>query len=589
MGRKALIETDAIRTARSFCEECPSGRGFDDVMMRACAMVHSCYERDTLPLERLECPIKFDIPQQDSGELLIVDSGSSSDEDEPEEAAEEDNEDDSDSDDGSDSASEAGSQSDDEELDDDDIKEELVDELVYRYNKITVKESVNNNERNNNNNQSPWKGQGGNFDVDLDNMARVSRFFAEFTEQYNQDNLMNLGSFEIFEGIQVENINDLANEYSIPITPHNYAWAARHDDSLRPLYFHLANKVKHISPFVKIAYPDICLGISGQQVENLGSNMDRTLVRNYILSDMGNVINKQISFRPRVVYSLDDLLTNSESEISSHRVLENNDENVAGRYDAQRPLSFESRFESGNLRKAIQVGDYEYDLLLTSDINSCRHNQWFYFQVGNMSDEFPYTFNVVNCLKTNSLFNYGMQPMIFSVMDALDGRPGWVRSGNRICYFRNGYKCIGKKSNTKTYFTLSFTLNFRNRGDIVYIAYYIPYTYTRLLVELHSLFRVENRSDKVHSRCEVLCKSLDGNDIPLVTITAPVGGENSSIKSRDVIFITARVHPGETNASWIMMGTLRKLMSGSLPESLLQRYVFKIVPMLNVEGVVNGW
>jgi hypothetical protein len=30
-------------------------------------------------------------------------------------------------------------------------------------------------------------------------------------------------------------------------------------------------------------------------------------------------------------------------------------------------LVFESRFESGNLRRAVQVGEYEYDLILKYD------------------------------------------------------------------------------------------------------------------------------------------------------------------------------------------------------------------------------
>ncbi len=34
---------------------------------------------------------------------------------------------------------------------------------------------------------------------------------------------------------------------------------------------------------------------------------------------------------------------------------------------SDRTLIFESRFESGNLRRAVQVGDYEYDLILKYD------------------------------------------------------------------------------------------------------------------------------------------------------------------------------------------------------------------------------
>ena len=35
--------------------------------------------------------------------------------------------------------------------------------------------------------------------------------------------------------------------------------------------------------------------------------------------------------------------------------------------DLDNTLVFESRFESGNLRRAVQVGEYEYDLILKYD------------------------------------------------------------------------------------------------------------------------------------------------------------------------------------------------------------------------------
>ena len=53
--------------------------------------------------------------------------------------------------------------------------------------------------------------------------------------------------------------------------------------------------------------------------------------------------------------------------------------------------------------------------------------------------------------------------------------------------------------------------------------------------------------------------------------------------------ISARVHPGETNASWMMKGLIDFLVS-SAPEAraLREKFVFKIIPMLNPDGVING-
>lgn len=49
-------------------------------------------------------------------------------------------------------------------------------------------------------------------------------------------------------------------------------------------------------------------------------------------------------------------------------------------------LVFESRFECGNLRRAIQIYEFEYDLVLHPDVNTNlkSHVQWFYFRVNNM-------------------------------------------------------------------------------------------------------------------------------------------------------------------------------------------------------------
>ena len=44
-------------------------------------------------------------------------------------------------------------------------------------------------------------------------------------------------------------------------------------------------------------------------------------------------------------------------------------------------LIFDSRFESGNLRKASKVNNVEYNLWLENDINTKGHTQWYYFKV----------------------------------------------------------------------------------------------------------------------------------------------------------------------------------------------------------------
>ena len=58
---------------------------------------------------------------------------------------------------------------------------------------------------------------------------------------------------------------------------------------------------------------------------------------------------------------------------------------------------------------------------------------------------------------------------------------------------------------------------------------------------------------------------------------------------RRAIVITARVHPGESNASFIVEGILQFLVSDDEDAKYLRNnFVFKIIPMLNPDGVIIG-
>lgn len=53
-------------------------------------------------------------------------------------------------------------------------------------------------------------------------------------------------------------------------------------------------------------------------------------------------------------------------------------------------LIFESRFESGNLAKAVKITPTYYELYLRPDMYTNRHTQWFYFQVTNTKKGLTY-------------------------------------------------------------------------------------------------------------------------------------------------------------------------------------------------------
>ena len=58
---------------------------------------------------------------------------------------------------------------------------------------------------------------------------------------------------------------------------------------------------------------------------------------------------------------------------------------------------------------------------------------------------------------------------------------------------------------------------------------------------------------------------------------------------RKAIVISSRVHPGETNSSYIMEGLLDFLCGHEKEaKALRNNFVFKIIPMLNPDGVIVG-
>jgi len=56
------------------------------------------------------------------------------------------------------------------------------------------------------------------------------------------------------------------------------------------------------------------------------------------------------------------------------------------------------------------------------------------------------------------------------------------------------------------------------------------------------------------------------------------------------VFFSARVHPGEVQSSHVLNGIVDFLLSKSEQAAiLLEKYQFKIIPLLNPDGVARGY
>ncbi len=86
----------------------------------------------------------------------------------------------------------------------------------------------------------------------------------------------------------------------------------------------------------------------------------------------------------------------------------------------------------------------------------------------------------------------------------------------------------------------------------------------------------------------MLCKSLAGNDVDMLIVTN-FASDPVDIAVRKSVILTSRVHPGESNASYIMNGVIEFLVTDTeVARHLRDTFVFKIIPMQNPDGVIVG-
>ena len=147
--------------------------------------------------------------------------------------------------------------------------------------------------------------------------------------------------------------------------------------------------------------------------------------------------------------------------------------------------------------------------------------------------------------------------------------------------------------------------------DKLSFAFTFPYTYAMIQSELAFLdeHHHNNFDEKgsIFFQRELVTRSLDGRRIDLLTITSVDGKsakerepllsglfpESRRVEERppvfpdkEIVFVSARVHPGEVPAQHTFKGILSLLMDPDdlQAKELRARYVFKLIPVLNPDG-----
>jgi hypothetical protein len=334
-----------------------------------------------------------------------------------------------------------------------------------------------------------------------------------------------------------------------------------------------------------------------------------------------------------------DLKISYENLIDMVNIKEPLDKNTSKQFiyknhNPNNELLFSSNFESGNLRYAIKCKTNEYDLILRHETGSTKAYQWFYFrvminensdQVKLLKEKPVVKFNIINLCKKHIILNNKVR-----VLSYYNG--GWSRDTTKIFYYSNDipflmdtndtknnnknsvnfndsfssgtnnnynmyefllnlnsnntFKEKEKDANSQNFHTLTFSFDFSKittDTKYVYFAYCYPYTYSQLSTYLTSL----NMYKKI-LRMDSIGQTLDNNKLYMLIITNFEDSFDTLANKKAIIF-TARVHPGESSSSFVIQGLIEFLLSNEPKAiSLRKNYIFKIVPMLNPDGVIRG-
>ena len=277
-------------------------------------------------------------------------------------------------------------------------------------------------------------------------------------------------------------------------------------------------------------------------------------------------------------------------EYSPQKLIEKNG------FDKDETLIFESRFESGNLQLVYLTELYndnldcdKYQLFLSNDTNTTGYTQWFFFRITNTKKNKKVNLSIMNMLRKRTKYQNGIKIWIYSKKKNLEhNNIGWHHTNEDVKYYKNFlYRLI--KGKRQYFYTLSFDYTFEYDNDEIYFANCIPFTYTDVMKELNEYTKYENNKYPFFHR-KTLCTTLAGNDVDYITINNSNLNkfeEESSKKNGIVLF--ARQHPSETVGSWTIKGAIEFLMGDSDEAKYLRdNFIFKIIPMINVDGVIMG-
>jgi hypothetical protein len=185
--------------------------------------------------------------------------------------------------------------------------------------------------------------------------------------------------------------------------------------------------------------------ITSDIISSTTYNNAKRLTLNEIIQMSNNNMEKYKNCLNEIVYSETDIIDKHISYNDLTNLLNLKDPFIKDSYTRFKyknysdRVFFDSNFESGNLRMAIKISEYEYDLILRPETNCIRNFQWFFFLFkenykhysNNNSNKSVYKFNIINLTKKSISFNNDTVKILSYFND------GWSRDTFNIYYYQN--------------------------------------------------------------------------------------------------------------------------------------------------------
>ena len=269
----------------------------------------------------------------------------------------------------------------------------------------------------------------------------------------------------------------------------------------------------------------------------------------------------------------------------------------------------DSEGEKEDVPQEIKV-DHSFNVWTAPDAAGTQYQNgnrsWFYFGIRGPLSSHSIRITVMNMNRQSKLYAQGYN----AIARFLPLRPNWERLRIKPAYKNNDASMM-----------LTFTCTFPHSCDTAYFAFCYPWSYEETQTQLTQLdqefsycskqLSSVQSPDTIYYYRETICYSLQGRKVDLLTISDfshlsdpeprfdmklfpqcdEIRKERCrSFKNKRVFVLTSRVHPGETPSSFVFNGFLNFILRPNdiRAKRLRQLYVFKMIPLLNPDGVYLG-